>query len=78
MVGWLQHTLFKLIATPLLSISSTGSIDIERFAKPLKYTIKTKEKNRTTDEFASMLLCILINIRNVDEARDKLHVIVSS
>jgi hypothetical protein len=65
-------TLYKYIAKPLLSISSTGSMDVERYAKPLKYCIQTKEKNRTSDDFASMVLRILINVRNVKAAKNSL------
>ena len=65
-------TLYKLIAKPLLSGSSNGSMDIERYAKPLKYSIQTKQRNNLSDEYASILLRILINLRNVEAAVEAL------
>ena len=67
MRAW-DTTLYKYVARPLLSLSSVGSMDIEWFAKPLKYVIQTKDRNNISDEFASMLLRILINLGNVDDA----------
>eukprot|EP00956_Cyclotella_meneghiniana_P011468 scaffold16074_cov66-Cyclotella_meneghiniana.AAC.12 len=41
--------LYQLIANPLFSMSTVGSIDVERNVKPLKDTILTKKRNRLSD-----------------------------
>ena len=37
---------YRLVAKPLLSMGTVGSMDCERRAKPLKNTILTKNRNR--------------------------------
>ena len=65
--------LYKHVAKPLLSISTTRSMDIERLAKPLKYVVEArpKERDRTSGETAGTLLLLLrtlANFRSLDEA----------
>ena len=42
--------LFQMVILPLLSMRTTGSIDVERVAKPFKHNILRKERNRLSDE----------------------------
>ena len=51
------------VAKPLLSIKSVGSMDAERAAKPPKYSILTKERNRLEHEKAELLLRTRTNLR---------------
>ena len=41
---------YQRIALPLLSMRTTGSIDVERAVKPFKNGMLTKDKNRLSDE----------------------------
>ena len=69
-----RSELYLLVAKPLLSIRATGSIDTERIAKPLKRYIKTKERNRLSDERAEICLRAGINLRNLRAARQSLGI----
>jgi hypothetical protein len=40
---------YLLVAKPLLSMCTVGSIGVERKVKPLKHTILTKKRNRLKD-----------------------------
>lgn len=44
-----------MVAKPLLSMRSTGSLDTERAVKPLKNAILTKNHNKLSDERAVIL-----------------------
>jgi hypothetical protein len=55
--------LYLKIGKPLLSIRTTGSITVERVAKPLKNKVLTKERNRLNTESAAVLLRAGINLR---------------
>ena len=48
--------LYRLVAEPLLSIRTAGSIDVERAVKPMKNSILTKERNRLGDDAAGVLM----------------------
>ena len=73
--AWAPHSeLYLLVAKPVLSIRATGSIDTERVAKPLKRYIKTKERNRLSDERAEICLRTGINLRNLQVARQTLGI----
>jgi hypothetical protein len=58
------------VAKPLLSIKTTGSLSVERVAKPLKNKVATKERNRlhTTDRRTSLLLRAGLNLRLKNES----------
>ena len=46
---------YQTVAKPLLSMRSSGSIDVERRAKPLKDTFLTKKRNCLLDKRAAVL-----------------------
>jgi hypothetical protein len=47
---------FQLVAKPLLSIKTTGSISFECVAKPLKNKVATQERNRLDTDKRTLLL----------------------
>ena len=47
---------YLLVAKPLMSMCTTGSIDVERRIKPLKHNILTKKRNCLKDPKGVMLL----------------------
>ena len=51
------------VANPLLSMKTTGSISVERAAKPLKNKLATKERNIMSTETMSTLLRVGLNLR---------------
>ena len=54
---------YHLIAKPLLSMRTVGSIDVEREAKTLKHTILTKNRNRTSDGRGVVLMRTCNNLK---------------
>jgi hypothetical protein len=54
---------FQLVAKPLLSIKTTGSISVERVAKPLKNKVATQERNRLSTDKRTLLLRAGLNLR---------------
>jgi hypothetical protein len=59
---------FQLVAKPLLSIKTTGSISVERVAKPLKNKVATKERNRLDTDKRAVLLRAGLNLRLKSES----------
>jgi hypothetical protein len=59
---------FKEIVQPLLSMRTTGSIAVERVAKPLKNSIETKSRNRLEAEKGAQLLKAGLDLRFLKEA----------
>ena len=60
---------FQLVAKPLLSIKTTGSISVEGATKPLKNKVATKERNRLlTDKRTALLLRAGLNLRLKSES----------
>ena len=51
-----NNTFYLKVAQPLLSMRTTGSIDVERRIKPLKHNIMTKKRNRLKDPKGISLL----------------------
>jgi hypothetical protein len=41
-----NNLFYTMVARPLLSMSTVGSMDVERMVKPVKHTIMTKHCNR--------------------------------
>ena len=55
--------LFQMVILPLLSMRTTGSIDVERVAKPFKHNILRKDRNRLSDEKGRILFPAAQNMR---------------
>ena len=55
--------LYLKVAKPLLSIRTTGSITVERVAKPLKNKVMSKDRAGVTTGKAEVLLRAGINLR---------------
>ena len=64
--------LYFTVAKPLMSIRTTGSMDVERLAKPLKDVILTKKRNRLSDERTVSLLWAQQNLKYLMSAREVL------
>jgi hypothetical protein len=54
---------FICVAKPLLSMKTTGSISVERAAKPLKNKIADKTRNRNSKDKRTVLLRCGLNLR---------------
>ena len=54
---------FVIVAKPLLSIKTTGSISVERVAKPLKNKVAEKHRNRLDIDKRALLLRVGLNMR---------------
>ena len=59
-----EHNLFtKRIAIPLMSFGTSGSMSVERTAKPLKRRIMIKERNRLSTGKCQLMLRVGLNLR---------------
>ena len=63
---------YRLVAKPLLSMGTVGSMDCECRAKPLKNTILTKNRNRMLDPTGVALLRGYENLRHIMHAKKML------
>ena len=54
---------FKSLVEPLLSLRTTGSIAVERIAKPMKHKVLEKQRNRLGIVKAELLLRVSLNLR---------------
>ncbi|KAL7527950.1 hypothetical protein ACHAWF_002374 [Thalassiosira exigua] len=68
--------LWITVIKPLMSMKTTGSIDVERFAKPLKNVILTKHRDHLSDENAIVLWRAQPMLKNLMDARAVLKGIV--
>ena len=57
------------VAQPLLSMYTTGSIDVECYIKPLKHNIMTKKRNRLKDPNGIALLGGQENVKHLMRAK---------
>ena len=58
-----HSSLYIRVARPLLSMRTTGSIDVERVAKPFKHNILRKKRNRLSDQKGRVLFRAAQNLR---------------
>ena len=58
-----QSKFYTKLAKPLFSLRTTGSMSVERVAKPLKAAVYTKQRNRLECGNKKMLLRTGINLR---------------
>ena len=61
--------LYIKVIKPLLSMRTTGSIDVERVAKPFKHNILRKAHNRLSDENGRILFRAAQNLRYLMKAK---------
>jgi hypothetical protein len=54
---------FICLTKPLLSMRTTGSISVERAAKPLKNKVADKSRNRNSKDKLTVLLRVGLNLR---------------
>ena len=70
---YMPHSKFyQRVARPLLSMRTTGSIDVERVAKPFKHHLLRKERNRLSDEKGVVLFRASQNLRHLMKAKQEL------
>ena len=62
-------TFFLKIARPLLSLRTTGSMTVERVAKPLKNFVYSKFRRRMSTGSSNLLLCTGLNLRFLAQAK---------
>jgi len=60
---------YRLVAKPLLSMGTVGSMDCERRAKPMKNLILTRDRNRLLDPTGVALLRSYENLRHIMNAK---------
>ena len=63
---------YQRIALPLLSMRTTGSIDVERAAKPYKNSMITRDRNRLSDEKGIVLFRGGRNLKHLAKAKMEL------
>ena len=56
---------YTVLVEPLLSLRTTGSITVERIAKPMKHKVLEKHRNRLGIQKAEMLLRVGFNLRAI-------------
>jgi hypothetical protein len=73
---WSVHAggclLYAEVARPLLSIRVTGSMTVERVAKPLKNKVMTKERAKLSSPKGAMLLRVGLNLRFLQAFKEEL------
>ena len=63
---------YQRVARPLLSMRTTGSIDVERVAKPFKHHLLRKDRNRLSDGKGVVLFRASQNLRHLMKAKQEL------
>ena len=61
--GTKEISFYQNIVLPLLSITLTGSVTVERVAKPLKNNVLTVLRSQMKDHKAELLLRLGLNLR---------------
>ena len=64
-----NNDFYMKVVKPLLSMRTTGSIDVERRIKPLKHNIVTKKRNRLKDPKGVSLLRASENLKHIWDAK---------
>ena len=64
-----DSTFYTKIANPLMSLRTTGSMTVERVAKPLKNYVFSKGRRRLNRQRASQLLRCGLNLRFLNEIK---------
>ena len=57
--------LYQMVAEPLLSMRTTGTLDTERVVKPLKHSILTKKRNKLALDKALVLMRASENLKHL-------------
>lgn len=57
--------LYQMVAKPLLSMRTTGSMDTERVVKPLKHNIMTMKRNKLVLDKAVVLMRTSENLKHL-------------
>ena len=63
---------YQLVAKPLLSLRTVGSIDVERKVKPIKNDIFTKNRNRLLDPKGVAMMRASENLNYIMKAKKSL------
>lgn len=63
---------YNRVARHLISLRTTGSIDVERVAKPFKNNLLRKERNRLSDEKGVVLFRAAQNLKYLMKAKMEL------
>ena len=64
-----NNAFYQKVAKPLLSIRTTGSIDVERAVKPIKGCVLTKQRNRLSNNKAIVLFRLSENLRQLQNIK---------
>ena len=67
-----NNLFYILVARPLLSMRTVGSMDVERKVKPVKEKILTKYRNRLKDPKGVALFRLRENLNHIMEAKKSL------
>ena len=70
-----QSLMYQKVLKPILSLRTTGSVAVERVAKPLKQKVLEKHRNRYSPECAEMLLRVGLNLNFLKGQRGQLKVL---
>ena len=67
-----NNKFYQMVAKPLLSMRTIGSMDVERRVKPIKYDILTKKRNRLQDPKGIALYRASENLKHIMKAKKAL------
>ena len=73
-----KNRLYEKVIEPLLSVRSTGSITVERVAKPMKNDVLSKFRQRLGEEHAEMCMCAGMNLCFLMNSRESRLVIIKN
>jgi hypothetical protein len=67
-----NNLFYIMVARPLLSMRTIGSMDVEHMVKPVKHTIMTKHRNRLKDPKGVALFRLSENLKHIMKAKKML------